>query len=278
MHFLYIALIGAAVLFILIGIFKNSDKEVSPKPKQREKAVLDKNIEKENVPAVQQPVENKSVPTIKNVLPSKEIRLEISRFREFSDKENENLVEIIKNGIHKTYSQNFKSALEDFSHAIEIKPSEPTGHYCRALTKLALKNYESAISDFTESIRLQMKQPNILYYRGLANFGAKDFDHAIQDFTNYLKAESKFADAYFNLALCYKHKSDFKNAIKYFSDSILKNPRNETAFFERGLLKNKIDDRNGCCNDLKTAMSMGHLESYHYIKEFCVKEELKTLA
>jgi len=269
MYYIILTVLAIALIVMIIGFFRSGAKEFKPKLSIREKAELENKMEKKIIEQVTKPVQPKQSHSINNSFPSKDIRDEINRFKTFFDIENDKLTQYIRSGIQKSQNQNYKSALEDFSHAVETKPIEPVAHYCRGLTKLSLKNYESAVSDFTETIRLQMKEPNALYYRGLANFGAKDIDIAIRDLTSYTNAENNFAEAYFNLAVCYKQKGDYENAIHFLDATIEKNPRHEVAYFERGLLKNKINDKNGCCADLKKAMDMGHLESYHYIKELC---------
>jgi tetratricopeptide (TPR) repeat protein len=267
MYYVVLTLLFIALTFVIYKFGKSGRKEFQPKLSHRERAELENKIEKDIPESSPKPVQEKQKYSLKTALPSKNITDEINRFKTFYDIENDKLTQFIRNGIQKCKNQNNRSALEDFSHAVELKPLEPIGHYCRGLTKLLLKNFESAVSDFTEAIRLQMREANVSYYRGLANYEARDYDHAILDFEGYVKAENNFAEAYFNLALCYKQKKDYQKAILYFSETINKNPRHEVAYFERALLKDKVGDKEDCIKDLKKAMEMGHLEAYHYIKE-----------
>jgi len=273
MYYAILTLLLITLGFVIYKFGKSGRKEFEPKLSHRERAELENKVEKNIPKSSPKSVQEKKKYFLKTALPSKSLPDEYNRFKVFYDIENDKLTQYIRNGIQKGNTQNYKGALEDFSHAIEVKPSEPIGHYCRGLTKLILKNFESAISDFTDCVRLQMNEQNILYYRGLANYGAKDFDHAILDFSQYVKIESNFAEAYFNLALCYKQKRDYQKAIQFFTETINKNPRHEVAYFERALLKDKVGDKEGCSKDLKKAMEMGHLEAYHYIKEL---SEIKT--
>jgi tetratricopeptide (TPR) repeat protein len=273
MYYVILTLLFIAFGYVIYKFGKSGSKEFQPKLTHREQTKLETIVEKDIPETSPKTPEEKKKYFLKSALPSKNLSDEYNRFKSFYDIENDKLTQYIRKGIQNASTHNYKGALEDFSHAIEVKPSEPTGHYCRGLTKLILKNFESAISDFTDCIRLQMKEQNIIYYRGLANYGARDFDHAILDFSQYVKIETNFAEAYFNLALCYKQKRDYQKAIQIFTETINKNPRHEVAYFERGLLKDKVGDKEGCGNDLKKAMDMGHLEAYHYIKEL---SEIKT--
>lgn len=254
---------------VLFKFGKSGKKELQTKLSDSGKSSNEKKVEKDTPEESLKTSQEKKKHLSKPVLPSKNLTDEYNRFKLFSDVKDFNFTQHLRNGIQKGLTQNYKMALEDFSNAIELNQLEPVGYYCRAITKFILKNYESAISDFAECVKLQMKEQNIFYYRALANYAVRDFDHAIQDFLQFIKSESNFAEAYFNLALCYKQKKDYPKALKYFTDTIAKNPLQGTAYFERAMIKNSLKDKEGCCNDLKKAMELGHLEAYHYIKELC---------
>ncbi len=272
MYYVILTLLFVAFGFVIFKFGKNGRRELEPEISERERAETEKKEEKERSESSAKSDHEKLKSTPKSVLPSKNLTLEINRFKSFYDEENAELSRYMKNGIQKSNAQNYRGALEDFSHAIELSPIEPTVHYCRGIVKLILKNFESAIDDFTEAIRLQINEPNVYFYRGLANYGAKDIDSAILDFSRFEKSVGNFAEVYFNLALCYKQKKENHKAIQFFTDTIKINPRYGVAFFERAMLKNKMEDKEGCCKDLNKAMEMGHLEAYHYIKELCGKE------
>jgi tetratricopeptide (TPR) repeat protein len=114
-----------------------------------------------------------------------------------------------------------------------------------------------------------MEELNGLYYRGIAKYHSKDLSGAIIDITSYLKAIPDFAEAYYTLGLIYKDSDKLNESLEKFSEAISKNPRHEAAYFESAMVKNKTGDKTGCCYDLKKAYELGHLESYHYIKELC---------
>jgi len=270
MDYVILTFLFIAIGFVIFKFNKNGKRKFRPIISVKERAEIKKKAEKDRLESSAKSVqEQQKEDTPKTILPSKNFTLELNRFKSFYDNESVELIQFMRNGIQKSNAQNYRGALEDFSHAVELKPFEPTVHYCRGIVKLILKNFESAISDFTEAVRLQINEQNVFFYRGLANYGAKDFDYAILDFSRFAKSASNFVEVYFNLALCYKQKRDYQKAIQFFTETINKNPRYEVAYFERALLKNKIEDKEGCCRDLKKAMEMGHLEAYHYIKEFC---------
>lgn len=281
------------LLLVVLGsmrFFKSGNKEFRPKLSLRERTEMEKFLEKQakEQEAAAKAKEESGLPEmvkeekkaeIKNwepntkkakiIFPADDIKNEISRFSAYLDVNNHKVQHSIRNGVQNYLSQDFKTALEEFSLAVELNSQEPTGYYCRGLTKLKLKNYESAISDFTESIKLNYKEPNPLYYRAKAYYDLKDLDNAILNFKSYITAESGFAEAYYHLGICYKQKEKHTEAIGAFSRALEKEPKFELAYFERGLLKHKVNDKEGGCTDLKKALEMGHLQAYDYVNDLC---------
>ena len=283
---LYILGIVAAVLLIygLIILIRRGNKEFNPKLSLREKVELEKMIEnktkdkdeaekeekKEITPELIEKITEPIEPKVsKPALPSKEINNEILRYETHVDIENIKVQHSIRNGAHKFISQDYMLALEEFSLSIESNPNDPTGFFCRGLTKLALKNYESALADFTEAINLKITGPNAFYYRALVYYNMRDLDNAILNFKAYINQEKGNSEAYFDLGLCYKDKDKINEAIQNFSLAIQKRPAFGAPYFERGLLRHKQNDKEGGCADLKKAFGLGYLDADSYLTDLC---------
>jgi tetratricopeptide (TPR) repeat protein len=271
MSWLILAVLLIAVAVTIYIFFRSGNKDLKPKLSLRERAVLEKGIDDEEIEKekeIEKPEEN-SAPQVISKPPQRDPKLEILKFKTYFDIENDRLTNAVRSGIEKCNQGDYKGAVGEFSTAIDLKSADPVGYYCRGLTKLRLRNYESSVPDFTEAIRLQMGEANILYYRGVARYNAKDYDGAEMDLSSYLKSQPDFAEGYYMLGLINKDSDKLNTAIENFSMAISKNERHEAAYFERAMAKNKNDDREGCCKDLKAAYELGHLEAYHYLKEIC---------
>jgi tetratricopeptide (TPR) repeat protein len=97
----------------------------------------------------------------------------------------------------------------------------------------------------------------------------RDLDNAILNFRSYINVESHAPEVYFDLAVCLKLKDNIIESIKNFSLAIDNNPKYEIAYFERGLLKQKNDDIDGACADLKKALALGYNEALDYFNDIC---------
>ncbi len=266
-----VAILVIVAVIVIIILFRSSNREFKSKLSLSERSALEKSM-LEEVIETDEKKENPKETAVHQIAiqaPQRDPKLEIMRYKTYFDIENDRLTKAVRNGIDKCNHNDFKGAVGAFSSAVDIKPEDPVGHYCRALTKLRLRNYESSIPDFTEAIRLQLGEANALYYRGVARFNTKDYNGAELDLESYLKAEPGFAEGYYMLGLISKDSNKLSVAIENFSMAITKNSRHEAAFFERALVKNKTGDKDGCCIDLKKAYELGHLEAYHYIKQLC---------
>lgn len=281
--------IGAiALILIIYGLIlflKKGNKEFEAKLSLRERTELEKMLEKQ---AREEKAEDKReytkdvktefekpaelVSKENRVFPTKDINAEIARYSTHIDINNFKVQNSVRSGVENFINLEYKTALEDFSLAIETNPHDITGFYCRGLTKFQLKNHESALSDFTECINLRMREPNAFYYRGLCYFFLGDMDNAILNFKSYINSESNSSEAYFDLALCFKQKENDFEAINYLSMAIELNPKYEVAYLERGLLKHKLNDVDGGCADLKKSLDLGYLGAYYYVNDLCKKE------
>jgi len=264
-----------ALIYGAVRLGKSGNKEFRSKLSLKERTDLEKMIEKkpkeqeENIKKEEEKIPETVIPKTKQIFPAKDILLEIRRFATYINIDNPKIQQSVRSGVSNFLNQDFKTALEDFSLAIELNSSDSSGYYCRGLTKLKLKNYESAINDFTEAINLKMKEPTAYYYRAHAYHDLQLFENAILNYQSYINLENRFADAFYNLGICYKNNEKYTAAIDAFSHAIEKEPKYDVAYFERALMKHKMNDNQGCCDDLKKALELNHPQAADYITELC---------
>lgn len=77
-----------------------------------------------------------------------------------------------------------------------------------------------------------------------------------------------------NSAFDYVQKKEFDKAINCYSQLIQNDPKDSYSYFDRGLIKMKIDDYNGAINDFSKAIAINNLEPDYYL--FKAKAEYKS--
>jgi tetratricopeptide (TPR) repeat protein len=83
----------------------------------------------------------------------------------------------------------FKSAIEDYTKAIELRGRNASFYANRGRVYHELSRYGQAIADYDKAIELEPNEAEYYYLRGLAYKGQGLYDEARADFEQYLKLE-----------------------------------------------------------------------------------------
>ena len=78
------------------------------------------------------------------------------------------------------YQQN-TIAIEDYSKAIEIKPSDASIYDNRGVSKANLKDYSGAIRDYNKAIELDPNDGGAYHNRGISKYYSGDLIGACED-------------------------------------------------------------------------------------------------
>ena len=119
----------------------------------------------------------------------------------------------------------------------------------------------AVIANFSKAIELKPDFKAAYYNRALAYMNLKSFNEALSDVNKLLQLDSTKAE-YFNLKgkMLLNLKDGYLGAYTCFSKAIALNPKFAEAYYERGILKNRLENnlpaRNGC-SDLKKARELG---------------------
>ena len=93
----------------------------------------------------------------------------------------QNARDYYESGISKIQLQDNKSAIEDFSKAIELDSAYVDAYFKRAELKDDFKEYQGAIDDYTKVILLNSKLKDAYYNRGISRFKLNDNEGACND-------------------------------------------------------------------------------------------------
>ena len=95
-------------------------------------------------------------------------------------------INYFQRGTIKFNQNDFIGAIEDYSKAIEIKPSD-TLFVKRGESKFQIKDFESAIIDFTKAIEINPKNENAFIGRAHVKSFMKNSTEAINDYSEVIK-------------------------------------------------------------------------------------------
>lgn len=92
-------------------------------------------------------------------------------------------------------------AVEDYQHALRIKPKWAEAYLGRGFVLLDKKDFAGAIADFSKAIKLKPSLVTAHHARGTAFMKQGHMEPAVIDFTSALKLDSGMAEAYANRGL-----------------------------------------------------------------------------
>jgi tetratricopeptide (TPR) repeat protein len=119
--------------------------------------------------------------------------------------------------------------------AIELNPNAADTYYNRGNLKLDLHDYAGAIEDYTKAVELNSRHAEAYCSRGIARQRLRMLNEALFDYNRAIELKPDFAD----------------------------------AFYHRGLLKNDRGDRDGGCDDLRTATRLGEPQANEAVSGLC---------
>lgn len=153
---------------------------------------------------------------------------------------------------------NYQDALEVFNIAINIDSTRTTAYTNRASLKNELSDYRGAIKDLTKAILIIESSDTFFYVTDQNGVEEKNKEHYKAELYT-LRAESKIKARQYSSAVL-----DCNKAIQFFNAC-------KRAFFNRGIAKIELNQKESGCLDLSKAGELGQMEAYEAIKEYCNK-------
>ncbi|HEY9825049.1 MAG TPA: tetratricopeptide repeat protein [Stenomitos sp.] len=160
-----------------------------------------------------------------------------------------------------------QAALEDFQQALQsiptASPYKPILYLSRGLEYFSRRNLEAAIADWTMALNTSIPgstSPEIMAEiytsRALAYSQSKDLPKAIADMGKLIDLQPRNATAFYNRGDFYLQAGDPQRAILDLNQAIALQPNNADAIQTRGVAKQALKDFAGATNDFKQAVDL----------------------
>jgi len=179
----------------------------------------------------------------------------------------------------KIANKEFNNAIENITHAIELKP-DSSNYYCfRGFLHQSLNNNEKALSDFNKAINLDPNNGKYYHERGRCFLNNNDSLRAKVDFLKsivlspndkrlYYHRESIYEphEPYFFRSTFFEEFKNYPKAFEFFENQLKKEPKNADLYFERSGLYYTIGEYRKSIKDLITAFSFDNKNSdiFHF--------------
>ncbi|ESP04783.1 hypothetical protein LOTGIDRAFT_156007 [Lottia gigantea] len=154
-------------------------------------------------------------------------------------------------------------AWEQFTSAIEVKPTYKPALEGRAIVNLQMSNMFGASQDITASIKVQ-PTAELLTNRGVIQQFMNDSINAMRDYQAAIKLDKTYSLAYFNMGNVNFHTRHFKQALDNYNKAVEFNNKDESAFLNRAITKVLLRDAQGALSDFKAAIKLSPHSAHMY--------------
>jgi tetratricopeptide (TPR) repeat protein len=159
--------------------------------------------------------------------------------------------------------QNYNSAIDDISEAIELKPEYSDLYMARSIIHLQAKQYDECITWANKGLQLKPEFEELILIKVKAKLSKKNYAEALNDLdTVLLKINPRNLEAW-NLRGDAKQKQkEFKGAADAFTKAIEIDAQNYAAFYDRGICRAHLKDFDGALADMTRGMEIDSTEKW----------------
>lgn len=128
-----------------------------------------------------------------------------------------------------------EAALEAFSKAIDLSPSDPKLYNSRGNIYRIMQNYEAALKDFNKAISLNPTIAQLFGNRGAVHMHLKKYELSIKDLDEAIRLDKTLASAFLNRGNTHAETKNYEAALQDYDQAIALAPKPE-YFYNRGRL------------------------------------------
>ena len=114
----------------------------------------------------------------------------------------------------------FASAIEDYTHALQIDDHADAGYFGRGLALGRAGNIDAGIADLTVFLERHPQDSRAYTKRGISYMWNGDEEHAEKDLRQAIQIDSKNAEAHDDLGVILARRGDYADAEKHFLTTV----------------------------------------------------------
>ena len=154
----------------------------------------------------------------------------------------------------------FETAIEQYSKAIELDPTQDGLYSERGTTYSQLGEYELALKDFDQAIALYPNYEKAYGNRAEVYLILERYEEALADYMKSIEIDPNFEFGYQGIADVYYQLGDIEKSIEYATKAIELNPTYALAYETRGIAYLRSGDVFNATHDNIDAMTYFKLQ------------------
>lgn len=128
---------------------------------------------------------------------------------------------------------------------------------------------KTALVFFNNAIQKDSSKAEYFHGKGLALYRRKKYNDALKEFYTATLKSKPLRESFLYLGLSNNRMKRYTAAIDDFTTCIERYPDYGLAFFNRGILKIKVDDEVGACQDLDEALKLNYQRANKKLNKYC---------
>ncbi|MCX6152664.1 MAG: hypothetical protein NT007_00735 [Candidatus Kapabacteria bacterium] len=169
----------------------------------------------------------------------------------------------------KTKIGDFKGALAELNIAIKNDPLSDKLFLSRAIIERRFADNKNALIDLNKCIELNPKSEKAYYERGIINLSNEEYKGALSDFTISYKLDERNLTTRFQIGVAKYYLKDYQGSIEDCNFVINVKPDAADVYFQRGLNKLQLGQKDAACIDLNRASQLGSRSAMQAVSDYC---------
>jgi len=147
-------------------------------------------------------------------------------------------------------------ALEDYSAAIELNPTNAVAFARRGRLRRLAEQFEAALSDLDQAVALDPISADPFYDRGMIGLAVEQVPQAIEQFKEAIARSPQHIEAHLNRAIANEKLEKYRHAIRDCNRVLKWQPDHATAFLIRGSVWLSAGNFERAVSDLSDALAI----------------------
>ncbi len=166
-------------------------------------------------------------------------------------------------------SSKYKEAIFFFNKAIKLNPGNTIYFYKRGHAYFNTNNFDSAINDFSHCYKILRDESEYPFLIGLCLEKKNLIKDAFYYYDRAIEIDSTQTKYFKYRANLFLKVDSFTKAIKDYNLVIAKEPNNGNAYYNRGIAKYKLNSKQEACLDWLNALQNSNEKARIYLEKYC---------
>jgi|688.fasta_scaffold338957_2 tetratricopeptide (TPR) repeat protein len=164
---------------------------------------------------------------------------------------------------------NYNRSLGALKKARKINANAADLDFYTGMCYLKKRFKRTALIFFDNAIKRDSSRAEYFHSKGLALYRRKKYNDALKEFYTATLKSKPLRESFLYVGLSNNRMKKYTAAIDDFTTCIERYPDYGLAFFNRGILKIKVDDEVGACQDLDEAFKLNYQRANKKLNKYC---------